>query len=60
MRFGSPIDDKVELETFCDLTNLTNLIDSETCFKKNRSFITDLSLIHKSLSLQKTDVSEIG
>ena len=39
--------DKDKLENFCDLFNLTNLVDSETCFMKNNKSIIDLILTNK-------------
>ena len=36
--------DKDELENFCDLFNLANLVHSETCFIKNNKSVTDMIL----------------
>ena len=52
--------DQYELENFCDLFNLTNLVYSETCFMRNSIAIIDLILTNKPLHFQKTHVVETG
>ena len=47
-------------DKFCDLFNLTNLMQSETCFTKNHKSLIDLFLTNTPLSFQKTRVSETG
>ena len=58
MKSKSLGDDK--LDEFWDIFNLTNLIKSETCFKKNHKSLRALFLTNTPLSFQKTHVSETG
>ena len=46
--------EKDKLNNFCDLFNLTNLVQSETCFIKSSKSITGLILTNKPLHFQKT------
>ena len=46
--------DKDKLENFCNLSNLKNLVHTETCFLKNIKTVTDLILTNKFLHLKKT------
>ena len=46
------------MENFCNLFNLTNLVHSETCFKKNSKSIIDLILTNNPLHFQKVHVVE--
>lgn len=41
--------DKDKLENFCNLSNLKNLVHTETCFLKNIKTVTDLILTNKFL-----------
>ena len=52
--------DKNKLESFCDFFNLTNIVDSETCFMKNSKSIIDLILTYKPLHFQKPHVVGAG
>ena len=52
--------DKDKLENFCDLSNLPNLIHSETCYRKNSKCVIDLILTNKPLHSQKAHVVETG
>ena len=49
-----------KLDTFCDLFNLTNLIQSETCLMKNQKSTIDLFLTNKPKSFFKTPTTETG
>ena len=49
-----------KLDEFYNLFNLANLIKTETCFTKSRKSLIDLFLTNKSLSFQKTHVTETG
>ena len=44
---------KYNLESFCDILNLKNLVHWEVCFMKNSKSITDLILTNKLLNFQK-------
>ena len=41
--------DKDKLENFCNLSNLKNLVHTETCFLENIKTVTDLILTNKFL-----------
>ena len=47
-----------KLEEFCDVFNLKNLVKSETNFTKDRKSLIDLILKNKSLSFQRTRLTE--
>ena len=49
-----------KLDTFCDLSNLTNLIHSETCLMKNHKSTIDLFLTNKPKLFFKTYTTEAG
>ena len=48
------------LEKFWDNFNLTNLVESSTCFTKHNKSTIDLLLTNKSMSFQVTNTSETG
>ena len=49
-----------KLDTFCDLSNLTNVTHSEACLMKNRKSTSDLFLTNKTKSFFKTHATETG
>ena len=49
-----------ELDKFCNLFDLTNLIKTQTCCIKTRKSTIDLILTNRSLSLQNTRTTETG
>ena len=49
-----------KLEEFCNLFDLSNLIQSNTCFTKTHSSKTDLILTNNSKSFQKSGTTETG
>ena len=52
--------DHRKLEEFCDMFNLTNLVDSETCVTNSHKSTIDLILTNKTSSFQKTLATETG
>ena len=49
-----------KLEEFCDLFNLTNLVDTETCVTNSHKSTIDLILTNKPSSFHKTMATETG
>ena len=49
-----------QLEEFCDTFNLTNLVNSKTCFVNKHKSTIDLILINNLRSFQITNVTETG
>ena len=49
-----------KLDTFCDLSHLTDLIHSETCLMKNHKPTINLVLTNKPKSFFKTHTTETG
>ena len=49
-----------KLEEFCDMFNLTNLVDTTACATNSHESTIDLILTNKAGSLQKTMATEMG